>query len=301
MAVEDQVKRPPWEPRHEWESRVQFVEDNSDRYGLEKAINLSKVWGNMKFMECSYPQEVESMVSYYPVPDLETLRARRKRKESDRGTSNEPNRDRDTDDLPDAKKARNEVDSTDFRDEFEREWSTKIASQVDALIASVRKQSQEEKNPTQPSLPPILKSISDKICLCDSCLGQFGPPPLAIQKVNRILDRYIANCDGKLTYEFIGDFATLPDGNHGNKCALEINGLVVTERTVAGKRKDAKHQVAEDVLQMVEGYQEYHGKPPCLKGGGSSTQRGVDGSSSGIKSSFFSSAVQKASGGGRRP
>lgn len=37
--VENTVNRPHWEPRHEWESRMKFMEDNLAGYGLEKAIS----------------------------------------------------------------------------------------------------------------------------------------------------------------------------------------------------------------------------------------------------------------------
>ena len=58
------VARPLWEPRHEWESRVKFVEDHIAEYSLEKATNLSIVWANMKFLECSYPPGTEAMVTH---------------------------------------------------------------------------------------------------------------------------------------------------------------------------------------------------------------------------------------------
>ena len=75
---EDKVPRPLWEPRNEWESRVKFVEDNIKDYGLEKALNLSLVWANMKFLGCKYPPGTEHLVQYYPVPSREELKLRRK-------------------------------------------------------------------------------------------------------------------------------------------------------------------------------------------------------------------------------
>lgn len=65
MALAGQVKRCSWEPRHEWEARVRFVEDHVDVYGLEKAIILSTVWANMKFLGCRYPAQTEQMVNRY--------------------------------------------------------------------------------------------------------------------------------------------------------------------------------------------------------------------------------------------
>jgi len=75
---EEMVPRPLWEPRNEWESRVKFVEDNLKDYGLERALNLSLVWANMKFLGCKYPSGTENLVQYYPVPSSQELKQRRK-------------------------------------------------------------------------------------------------------------------------------------------------------------------------------------------------------------------------------
>ena len=73
------VPRPIWEPRHEWQSRVKFVEDNLADYGVEKALNLSLVWANMNFLGCRYPSGTEHLVQSYPVPSFDELKQRRRK------------------------------------------------------------------------------------------------------------------------------------------------------------------------------------------------------------------------------
>ena len=77
---EEKVPRPIWEPRHEWESRVKFVEDNIADYGLDQSLNLSLVWANMNFLGCRYPSGTEALVQHYPIPSMDELKQRRKKK-----------------------------------------------------------------------------------------------------------------------------------------------------------------------------------------------------------------------------
>lgn len=149
-AVEEVVKQGTWEPRHEWESRVMFIEDNVDRYGLEKATTLSMVWANMHFLGCSYPPRTEALVAHYPLPDMDTLRARRK--ERKRKTAPETQlHGKDKKGLPRPKKIRpnpepsttkaSETRSSDGEDT--PDFDT-VSSQLGALIAAVRKQQETE-------------------------------------------------------------------------------------------------------------------------------------------------------------
>lgn len=78
--VESVVNQHHWEPRHEWEARVKFVEDYVTDYGLEKATNLSIIWANMNFLGCNYPPGTEALVKDYLLPSYEELKARRKSK-----------------------------------------------------------------------------------------------------------------------------------------------------------------------------------------------------------------------------
>ena len=64
------VKMMPWEPRMEWMARIQFIEDHIDKYGYDRALCLSNVWANVKFLHCRYPPETEELVQAYPVPTV---------------------------------------------------------------------------------------------------------------------------------------------------------------------------------------------------------------------------------------
>lgn len=135
LDIEAAVTRPLWEPRHEWEARVKFVEDYVADCGLEKATNLSLVWANMKFLGCSYPGGTEALVTHYEVPSLEELRARRKCKDS----------------IAD----------------YKRSSSTPVSSfdEVSALLSSIHTQSSIK------ATHPQLRTIANEMCLCKDCLG----------------------------------------------------------------------------------------------------------------------------------
>ena len=49
-------------------ARVEFIEDHIDKYGYDRALSLSVVWANVKFLKCRYPPEAEELVQGYPVP-----------------------------------------------------------------------------------------------------------------------------------------------------------------------------------------------------------------------------------------
>ena len=294
-ARDPEVTRLPWEPRHEWDSRTAFVEDHVDTYGLEKAVNLSLVWSNMKFLGCSYPPRVEEKVAHYPVPDMATLRARRKRGESSKETPGRPRSvlgserkitkdsnevvsrgptltgagSRETADRSSDGRGKDR-DATDFGEgEVEHELlsETAIAAQLDALIADVRKRTESVKNSTktltQPSsIPTVLQAIGKTICLCDTCLGQFEPP-VALQKLNVVLQRY-GNHDVNLIHSF--ENTSLNDGSSNNVWTLKINGIQVGGQAL-DKKQVAKKRIAKEVFEMLEQYQETHGKPQCPREG----------------------------------
>ena len=132
VGVEEAVTRPLWEPRHEWEARVKFVEDYVHDHGLEKAVNLSLVWANMKFLGCRYPAGTEALVTNYPMPSMNELKARRKCKVS----------------MAKRKRA-----------------STSTFAEVTALLDSIHTQTSIKATPHQ------MQIIGNEICLCKDCLG----------------------------------------------------------------------------------------------------------------------------------
>lgn len=258
--VENAVTRPHWEPRHEWESRVKFVEDNVGDHGLEKAVTLSIVWANMKFLGCSYPQGTEKLVDKYPVPSFEELKARRRVKESlKRGMSG--------DDSPTSpKKAKLDTDTI---------------TDVSSLIATIRSQSEkshqgggggggggfipEFDKELSRRVPRLIQTVANAVCLCKECLGEESIGDT--ERVKSMLQKYVNSNDSSFKFEFKED-TIAPIGadsqEGGYKCTLLINGESIAEKVTAEKNK-SKTAVSAEVLKMADDWQEAHGKPSCPK------------------------------------
>lgn len=253
--VENAVKRPHWEPRHEWESRVKFVEDNVGDHGLEKAVTLSIVWANMKFLGCSYPPGTEKLVSNYPVPSFEELRARRRAKESlKRGMSGGGG---DTPTSP--KKAKLDNDAI---------------TDVSSLIATIRSQSEknqqggggggfipEYNKELSRRVPRLIQTIANAVCLCKECIGEESAGDS--ERVKSMLQKYIDSKDSSFKFEFKEVMIT-GDSQESYKCTLLVNGEPIAEKVTAGKG-ESKTAVSVEVLKMADDWQEAHGKPPCPK------------------------------------
>ena len=244
--VEKAVKRPHWEPRHEWESRVKFVEDNVGDHGLEKAIALSIVWANMTFLGCSYPSGTEKLVGNYQAPSFDELRARRRAKDAlKRGTS-------DSGSPTNSKKAKIEETALD----------------VSSLISTIRTQSErnqigvgdgfvpERDEKLSKRVPQMIQAVADAVCICQQCIG--GKDVNTSEKVKSMLQMYSDSKDDAFNFEFKDD----QDGNNGYKCSLHINNNPVVEKTASGK-EEAMGVMSAEVLKMVDDWQEAHRKPSC--------------------------------------
>ena len=308
-VVEELVKRSPWEPRHEWESRVKFVEDHVDTFGLEKALTLSNVWANMKFLGCSYPAKAEALVAAYPVPDFDELRARRrKRRQSEQeGFIQAP----DTDGPLDTKKPR--VDPETHRD---------VATEVNTLISSIRmryeknaKEEQKLRNTQQQEAlfsAPEMKEVARQVCPCNSCLGLTAN---AVEKLHRMFERFSAKHNPGFSYDYNWEEFNFK-GSELKKCVLTINGKAVAEKHGL-KKKTTKQMLAEDVIEAIDYYRKMNGCPPCPASRSQTTHpHSSQGgprtmvtnpsplqdprTASGIRSPFFAPAVQKAAGRGGR-
>ena len=249
--VEEAVSRPHWEARHEWESRVKFVEDNVGTHGLEKATNLSFVWANMKFLGCSYPSKTEALVAHYPVPPLDELRARRRCKKSLVGKRSGS----DT----------NEVDTGPPPTKQQKlESNSLVLSVVSEFISSIRTQSEQGTATPSSPVPKVIQDIATTMCLCDKCLGRTLD---AGQKGQRVLERYGQKEDKSFTFDFtfdeIPNWCT-PTGVQtiGHKCSLMLNHSPIVER-VTTKKKDSKTATAAAFVHMVEEWQESHSQPSC--------------------------------------
>jgi hypothetical protein len=256
--VENAVTRPHWEPRHEWESRVKFVEDNVGEHGLEKTVTLSIVWANMKFLGCSYPPGTEKLVDNYPVPSFEELKARRRAKESlKRGTS-------EGDSPTSPKKPKLDIDAI---------------TDVSSLIATIRSQSEKNQQgggggfipefdkELSRRVPRLIQTVANAMCLCKECIGEESIGDS--ERVKSMLQKYAdSNDDNSFKFEFKEEEITpVIDGSQeggGHKCTLLINGESIAEKVTAEKNK-SKSAVSAEVLKMVDDWQEAHGKPSCPK------------------------------------
>ncbi len=165
--VEKSVERAQWEPLHEWESRLKFVEDNLNRHGLEKATQLSIVWANMNFLGCRYPVNTESLVSWYPLPSIDEIRERRSRHPIKRPPQES------ADGVPEAKKP------------------APSRQEVSDLISSIRSKTEQ---PTG-----LVESIGRKLCLCVKCIGECENSAVRAQ---RVLEKHTAICNEPVEMTF---------------------------------------------------------------------------------------------------
>ena len=261
------VKRNPWEPKHEWESRIKFVEDNVERFGLQRAINLSMVWANVHFLGCSYPSHTQELVAYYPLPDRETLKMERKKRErmerkrrdsregEAEGTESKPTR-KGQNESEVSLEARRESQSSSVEEadtSFEQ-----VSLQVNALISAIRKQHEKQagEGGRKSDLPREVLKMIKSMCMCGRC---FCPNTSPCAQVNSIVQRYVARIDSDFRYDF--HFSNSSDGSVV-VCQLTINGELVS-KAEDENRKVAKQQAANNFLSYVENYYKEHGTPCC--------------------------------------
>ena len=222
--IEDAVERAIWEPMHEWESRVKFVKDNVERHGLDKAVQLSIVWGNMKFLGCRYPAKTEALVSYYPLPTPDELREIRIRRPHKRPLIE------DTTGPSDQKKP------------------IPSRQEVSNLISSIR--SQTEQVPLVKV--SLVESIAKSLCLCERCVGRRDN---MMAMAHKVLEQHKALCNQSVDITF-------REAAGGQTCVLVYRGDVAIEKT-AGTQKDAESAVCMELMRRVEEWQEANQFPAC--------------------------------------
>ena len=264
------VKKNPWEPKHEWESRLLFVEDNLDRHGLEKAIHLSLVWANVVFLGCSYPAHTQELVADYQRPDPELLRAereKRERVERKRRLSGGGEEVRGGGGVV-RKQARSESsagssETTQSSGEDTDASFEQISLQVDALISAIRKQHEQKAEKLNAvvlresgdSVPKEVQKMLNLMCMCNQCFSRGNS---SSSLLNAITQRYVARFDKTFRQDFL--FKDTSDGL--TECTFSINGELVT----VGKdevKKIAKQKAAEQFVKLIYGYYKEHGKPCC--------------------------------------
>ena len=266
------VKRNPWEPKHEWESRLLFVEDNLDRHGLEKAIHLSLVWANVTFFGCSYPAHTQELVSDYPRPDIELLRSERKKRErverkrrlssggGGEGGGGEEGARKQARGNSHGESSASETTHNTSGDDTDASFE-QISLQVDALISAIRKQHEKkaEKEGTTQSRDDIPKEVHkmlQSMCMCSQC---FSPGNSSSSLVNAITQRYIARFDKNFTHDF--EFTETRNGA-STECKIFFNGEFATSGRDEN-RKTAKQKASEQFVRLVNSYYKENGKPCC--------------------------------------
>lgn len=262
------VKRNPWEPKHEWESRLLFVEDNLDRHGLEKAIHLSLVWANVTFLGCSYPAHTQELVSDYPRPDHELLRTERKKRErverkrrlSSGGEAGGegPKKQARGNSHGELSGSSSETQHNTSGDDTDASFE-QISLQVDALISAIRKQHEKkaEKDGTRSKdgIPKEVQKMLRSMCMCSQC---FSPGNSSSSLVNAITQRYVARFDKS----FVHDFAFTEKNDGSTECKFYVNREFVSSGTDEN-RKNAKQKASEQFVRLVNGYYKENGKPCC--------------------------------------
>lgn len=246
-----------------------FVEDHLDKFGLEKAINLSLAWANMHFLGCSYPPHTQTLVSDYPLPEQDVLvENRRKRERADRKRRERGKEDKNGTATAPKRQQRNHSESSehDERDgvhdssgEEVHPSFEQVSLQVDALISAIRKQHEKkaEKASKRKSagIPREIVKMLHTMCMCNKCFCCDTSPS---SQVNSIMQRYIArhtDSSFKYSFNFVEDGGTA-------LCKFVINGeLVATGENE--NRKNAKHVASENFLLQVKEYYRLQGKPCC--------------------------------------
>lgn len=264
------VKRNPWEPKHEWESRLLFVKDNLEKYGLEKAIHLSLVWANTNFLGCSYPSHTQELVSEYPQPDQDSLRSeRKKREQSERkvresggGGSGEREGTKrvkvNQDETEDTSSKEGLCGNHDSSAEETDASFEQVSLQVDALISAIRRQhekkAEEKMKQGDANIPQEVLKMLRSMCMCNQC---FTPGTSPSSLVNSYFQRYLARFDKKFKYNF-----SFNEGSTTTECKFTINGQIIAE-TRGENKKFAKQRSAEHFLKLVNSYYQQQGKPCC--------------------------------------
>ena len=262
------VKRSPWEPKHEWESRLLFVEDNLDRFGLERVIHLSQVWANVNFLGCSYPSHTQELVAEYPLPDQKLLMTERQKREGGqrKGSGSGGKRGGGGEDEPLSKRNRNdqttnsETMHSNSSDEADLPFED-ISHHLDALISTIRKQ-HEQKSKGQAGketgkVPQEVVKMLRTMCMCDQC---FCIGTSYSSKVNSIIQRYVARFDKNFQHNF-----TFSESKGIVCCRFLINGQFVTEG-LDENQKVAKKKASEQFVELVNAHYRDNGKPCCPLG-----------------------------------
>ena len=245
------IKMYPWEARHEWIARISFIEDHTPTYGFERALSLSMVWANMKFLGCRYPTATEQLVMNYNVP------------ETDKGRTFPKNGVYvlNPEDFPDGVplgvlSVEGDEESHLLADEEENDSDT--STQVSMLISDIREKVETDKKtkPT-PSVSPELSNICSKLSLPDDELSKQDHPVSLLnascQKANLVIS---------FAFKEHMDEAAKHPTVIGYQATVLINDVIVGKGDSYSAKKDAKKHACEVVIERVRDIQQSTGCAP---------------------------------------
>jgi len=252
------VKMYPWESKHEWVARISFIEDHLPTYGFERALSLSMVWANMKFLGCRYPNATEQLVMHYNVPETDKSRTF--------STSGcyVINAEDFPDGIPLGSLPRVENDDCEALEKEDDDGDT--ATQVSMLISNIRERVETEKKqgdvkPTTDTKPavtisPEMSEICHKLILPEEVSQDDHPVTLltaSCQKAN-------------LTISFAFKEHIDKTSKHpiiiGYQATILINDTIVGKGDSYSTKKDAKKHACEVVIEHIRSLQQSTGYAP---------------------------------------
>lgn len=271
------VKMYPWEARHEWTARISFIEDHLPTYGFDRALSLSMVWANMKFLGCRYPSATEQLVMHYNVPETDKSRTFPANGFYVLNGEDFP------DGIPLGALTREGNDDGETMEKEDNDSDT--ATQVSMLISNIREQVETEKKQggAKPAatISPEMSEICHKLVL-PQVIGQEDHPvsvlTVSCQKAN-------------LTLSFAFKEHMEKTSKHptiiGYQATILINDAIVGKGDSYSTKKDAKKHACEVVIERIKSFQQSTGYVPApvnsecvqkseiLQGNGSAAQQSV--------------------------
>ena len=258
------IRKEQWESKYHWLCRRKFIEDHKNLYSPERVACLSMVWANISFLSSNYSQNVENLVSYYPVPEKNELNrwlsahseiqeeeeSRMMAKEDEMkvkskrslGASSDPS-------VPKAKQPK-----TDDSHDPSLSYSD-ITEQLSAIISVIKNQDgstgQQPMSLTQsmandeimrnPRWKKIIKFLSCW-CLCSKCFGG--------DKTNSLSSLNVICCKSKLTLEYEEKSVTTDEIT----VDIFVDGVCMSSVTGLSK-KDTKRSAAKWLMDEIQQHQ----------------------------------------------
>ena len=267
------VKMYPWESKREWVARISFIEDHLPTYGFERALSLSMVWANMKFLGCRYPDATERLVMHYNVPETD------KSREFPSSGCYVINAEDFPDGIPLGSLTRDgdEIETVEKEDN-----DSDTATQVSMLISNIRErvETQSDVKPAA-TITPEMSEICHKLVL-----------PQVISQEEHPVSILTVSCQkANLTLSFA--FKEHVDKASKHPTIIGYQATILIDDTIVGKgdsystKKDAKKHACEVVIERIKSLQESTGYAPApvhsecvekseiLQGNGSTTQKAI--------------------------